>query len=115
MGFANAAIMDTKDLVFVPEYRTVFAKTICVWKNYNLVPACPPACGTVEENARKSNEVRKKALVLQTVFEKILLWIQFSFLKQAKTCAEYSYRTARQAYAGKPEKDDVSNHECRSI
>ena len=46
MGFANAAIMDTKDLVFVPEYRQFCEDNMC--GNYNLVPACPPACGTVE-------------------------------------------------------------------
>ena len=47
MGFADAAIMDTKDLVFVPEYRQFCEDNLC--GNYNLVPACPPACGTVEE------------------------------------------------------------------
>ena len=41
MGFANAAIMDTKDLVFVPEYRQFCEDNLC--GNYNLVPACPPA------------------------------------------------------------------------
>ena len=40
MGFANAAIMDTKDLVFVPEYRQFCEDNLC--GNYNLVPACPP-------------------------------------------------------------------------
>ena len=45
MGFADAAIMDTKDLVFVPEYRQFCEDNLC--GNYNLVPACPPACGTV--------------------------------------------------------------------
>ena len=43
MGFADAAIMDTKDLVFVPEYRQFCEDNLC--GNYNLVPACPPACG----------------------------------------------------------------------
>ena len=51
MGFANAAIMDTKDLVFVPEYRQFCEDNLC--GNYNLVPACPPACGTVEELPNK--------------------------------------------------------------
>lgn len=39
MGFADAAIMDTKDLVFVPEYRQFCEDNLC--GNYNLVPACP--------------------------------------------------------------------------
>ena len=29
MGFANAAIMDTKDLVFVPEYRQFCEDNLC--------------------------------------------------------------------------------------
>ena len=52
MGFADAAIMDTKDLVFVPEYRQFCEDNLC--GNYNLVPACPPACGTVEEMQAKA-------------------------------------------------------------
>ena len=66
MGFANAAIMDTKDLVFVPEYRQFCEDNLC--GNYNLVPACPPACGTVEEMHEKALKY-EKALVLQTVLK----------------------------------------------
>ena len=66
MGFANAAIMDTKDLVFVPEYRQFCEDNMC--GNYNLVPACPPACGTVEEMHEKAMKY-EKALVLQTVLK----------------------------------------------
>ena len=73
MGFANAAIMDTKDLVFVPEYRQFCEDNLC--GNYNLVPACPPACGTVEEMQEKAMKY-EKALVLQTVL-KIRSWIRF--------------------------------------
>ena len=66
MGFADAAIMDTKDLVFVPEYRQFCEDNLC--GNYNLVPACPPACGTVEEMHEKAMKY-EKALVLQTVLK----------------------------------------------
>ena len=66
MGFANAAIMDTKNLVFVPEYRQFCEDNLC--GNYNLVPACPPACGTVEEMHEKAMKY-EKALVLQTVLK----------------------------------------------
>ncbi|MDO5817110.1 MAG: DUF2284 domain-containing protein [Eubacteriales bacterium] len=66
MGFADAAIMDTKDLVFVPEYRQFCEDNLC--GNYNLVPACPPACGTVEEMQTKALKY-EKALVLQTVLK----------------------------------------------
>ena len=57
MGFADAAIMDTKDLVFVPEYRQFCEDNLC--GNYNLVPACPPACGTVEEMQAKALKYEK--------------------------------------------------------
>ena len=57
MGFANAAIMDTKDLVFVPEYRQFCEDNMC--GNYNLVPACPPACGTVEEMHERAMKYEK--------------------------------------------------------
>ena len=66
MGFADAAIMDTKDLVFVPEYRQFCEDNLC--GNYNLVPACPPACGTVEEMQAKALKY-EKALVLQTALK----------------------------------------------
>ena len=70
MGFANAAIMDTKDLVFVPEYRQFCEDNMC--GNYNLVPACPPACGTVEEMRERAMKY-EKALVLQTVLKDPLM------------------------------------------
>ena len=40
LGFSNAAIMDTKDLVFKPEYRVFCEENRC--GNYDLNPACPP-------------------------------------------------------------------------
>lgn len=55
MGFANAAIMDTKDLVFVPEYRQFCEDNLC--GNYNLVPACPPCLRHCGRNARKSIKI----------------------------------------------------------
>ena len=70
MGFANAAIMDTKDLVFVPEYRQFCEDNMC--GNYNLVPECPPACGTVEEMHERAMKY-EKALVLQTVLKDPLM------------------------------------------
>ena len=79
MGFANAAIMDTKDLVFVPEYRQFCEDNLC--GNYNLVPACPPACGTVEEMHEKAMKY-EKALVLQTVLKDPIM--DPALFKQAK-------------------------------
>ena len=47
LGFSDAAIMNTKDLVFKPEYRKFCEENQC--GNYNLNPACPPESGTVEK------------------------------------------------------------------
>ena len=47
LGFSGAAVMDTKELVFVPEYRTFCEENLCGC--YNVNPACPPACGTAED------------------------------------------------------------------
>ena len=64
LGFVNAAVIDVKDLVFVLEYRKFCEENLC--GNYDLVPACPPACGTAEEMREKALAY-KKALVLQTI------------------------------------------------
>ena len=40
LGFSGAAVMDTKELVFVPEYRTFCEENLCGC--YNVNPACPP-------------------------------------------------------------------------
>lgn len=47
LGFSNAAVMDTKKLVFVPEYRIFCEENRCGC--YNLNPACPPSCGTAKK------------------------------------------------------------------
>ena len=66
LGFSGAAVMDTKELVFVPEYRTFCEENLCGC--YNVNPACPPESGTVEEMkqrgvwhsaiSRKINDIR---------------------------------------------------------
>lgn len=57
MGFSGAAVMDTKELVFVPEYRTFCEENLCGC--YNLNPACPPASGTVEEMKQRALSYEK--------------------------------------------------------
>ena len=52
LGFSNAAVMDTKKLVFVPEYRIFCEENRCGC--YNLNPACPPSCGTAEEMKQRA-------------------------------------------------------------
>lgn len=62
-GFAKAAVIDAKELVYVPEYRKFCEENLC--GNYNLLPVCPPACGTSEELHQRMQKYTK-ALVLQT-------------------------------------------------
>ena len=40
LGFSGAAVMDTTQLVFVPEYRMFCEENLCGC--YNVNPACPP-------------------------------------------------------------------------
>lgn len=47
LGFSDAAVMDTDNLVFMPEYRVFCEENAC--GNYDKNPACPPESGTVEE------------------------------------------------------------------
>ena len=47
LGFSGAAVIDTAELVFIPEYRVFCEENLC--GNYDLNPACPPESGTVEE------------------------------------------------------------------
>ena len=62
-GFSQAAVMNAAELVYVPEYRKYCEENVC--GNYNKLPVCPPACGTVEE-MHASMLPYSKALVLQT-------------------------------------------------
>ena len=59
----SAAVMDTKSLVFKPEYRAFCEENLC--GNYDRNPACPPESGTVEEMIEKALGY-EKTLVLQT-------------------------------------------------
>ena len=64
LGFTDAALMEVKDLVIVPEYRVFCEENLC--GNYNVLPACPPASGTVEEMTARVRQYRT-ALVLTIV------------------------------------------------
>ena len=65
-GFANAAVMDTKDLVFVLSFRPLCEENLC--GKYGVNYACPPDCGTVEE-MRERVLKWPRALVLQTMWD----------------------------------------------
>ena len=66
MGFANAALIDTKDIVFNPAFRPLCEENLC--GKYGVNYACPPDCGTVDQMAER---VRKweKGIVLQTLWD----------------------------------------------
>lgn len=66
LGFANAAVMDTKELVFMPSFRPLCEENLC--GKYGVNYCCPPACGTVEEMRRRVLE-RPRALVMQTMWD----------------------------------------------
>ena len=63
LGFPAAAVMDTGNLVFKPEYRVFCEENQC--GNYNLNPACPPESGTVEVKVARALKYAK-SLVLQS-------------------------------------------------
>lgn len=64
LGFHRAVIVDTKDLVFEPFFRTFCEDNKCgqYGKNYS----CPPDCGTVEEMKNRILAY-PKALALESV------------------------------------------------
>ena len=61
LGFTDAAFMPVAELVIVPEYRVFCEENLC--GNYNVLPACPPASGTVEEMTARVRQY-ETALVL---------------------------------------------------
>ena len=61
LGFTDAAFMPVRELVIVPEYRVFCEENLC--GNYNVLPACPPASGTVEEMTARVRQY-ETALVL---------------------------------------------------
>ncbi len=63
-GFTDAALLPVRELVVVPEYRQFCEQNLC--GNYDVLPACPPMSGTVEEMTAAMRKYRT-ALVLTTV------------------------------------------------
>lgn len=80
-GFACAAMIDTDKIAFDPMFRTFCAENLC--GQYGINYACPPQCGSVEEMKEKILS-RKKALVLQTIWE-ISDYSDKDAIKQAKS------------------------------
>ena len=65
-GFAAAAIVDTKDIVFDFSFRPYCEENLC--GQYSANYSCPPDCGTPEEMKQRVL-AHKKALVLKTIWE----------------------------------------------
>lgn len=65
-GFADAAVIRTDDLVFVPNFRTLCEENLC--GKYGVNYACPPDCGTIEQ-MRQKVLCWRQALVLQTMWD----------------------------------------------
>lgn len=63
VGFHEADVMNTCDLVIIPKFRELCAQNIC--GNYNKALGCPPKCGTVDHMVTKINAY-SKALILKT-------------------------------------------------
>lgn len=65
-GFANAAVVDTTEIVFDPSFRPYCAENLC--GQYGANYSCPPDCGSPEEMKARILQ-HKKALVLQSMWE----------------------------------------------
>ena len=65
-GFADAAVVDTEDIVFDPAFRDYCEENLC--GQYGANYACPPDCGSPEVMKQKIL-AHRKALVLQTIWE----------------------------------------------
>lgn len=79
-GFANAAIVDTKDIVFDPSFRPYCAENLC--GQYNANYSCPPDCGSPKEMKARIL-AHRKALVLQTIWQ-VKDYSDMPVIKQAK-------------------------------
>lgn len=65
-GVWRTAFVDTKDLVFDPEFRKYCEEDKC--GNYDVNYSCPPHCGTPEEMQAKVMQYRRLLLV-QTAWD----------------------------------------------
>ena len=77
LGFSDAAVISTDQLVFVPEYRVFCEDNLC--GNYDKNPACPPQFkAKMNRMPRKVEEMKERALnyektlVLQTTQDSLM-------------------------------------------
>lgn len=64
LGFSHAGFMAAADLCFMKEVRDMCAADRC--HMYGRSWMCPPACGTLEENAARASAFRRVLLVQTT-------------------------------------------------
>lgn len=80
-GFANAAVVDTADIVFDPSFRPYCEENLC--GQYGANYSCPPDCGSPEQMKARIL-AHKKALVLQTIWQ-VRDYSDAAVIKQAKS------------------------------
>lgn len=80
-GFAAAAVIDTKDIVFDPMFRPYCEENLC--GQYGANYSCPPDCGSPEEMKQRVL-AHRHALVLQSIWE-ISDFSDAAAIKQGKT------------------------------
>ncbi len=66
LSFSHYGILQTSDLVFMPEVRKMCEDNRC--NKYNKSWGCPPACGTLEEISAKAKNF-PHGIVLQTTVQ----------------------------------------------
>ena len=79
-GFANAAIVNTEDIVFDPSFRPYCAENLC--GQYGANYSCPPDCGSPEEMKARVL-AHRRALVLQSMWQ-VRDYSDAPVIKQAK-------------------------------
>lgn len=64
VGFSHAGELNRAALEFLPQVREMCAADRC--HNYGRCWTCPPACGTLEEAARRAGRYRRGVLLQST-------------------------------------------------
>ena len=65
-GFADAAIIDTADIVFDASFRPYCEENLCGWYGANYT--CPPDCGTPEEMKKRVKKHKHALQWLESIF-----------------------------------------------
>lgn len=82
LGFSDAKIIETKELVFDPSFRPYCAENLC--GQYGANYTCPPDCGTPEEMKQKIVS-HPRALVMESLWE-VKDYSDQAAIKHGKAC-----------------------------